>query len=159
MVDNTSATFYNINQLIDDNRTDIREIVLSTRQLSSQLDSTSVELFAAIEKFNELMQSDTLMSVLGNFLEISNTLKETNLDELIEALANTTIQTQMLLVRLGEDIDRGGESLNDNLMLLQHSLHNLNDLSRKLNTNPSLLLRGKSDKGIPDRMLDDQRDN
>jgi len=156
LVDNTRLTFQNINLLVAENRPDIREIVSSTRHISHMLDSTSFELFSAIEKFNEIMQGDTLMQVLGNFMDISNTLKETNLDELIEALANTTIQTQELLVRLGDDIDRGGETLNENLMLLQHSLNNLNELSRKVNTNPSLLIRGQSTRGTPDKMLHNQ---
>jgi phospholipid/cholesterol/gamma-HCH transport system substrate-binding protein len=154
MVDNTSATFENINKLVTENRSDIREIVFATRVLSQQLDSTSYELFSAIGRFNEIMQGDTLTEVLGNFRDVSLTLKETNLNELIEGLAYATLQTQELLLRLGEDIDRGGETLNENLMLLQHTLINLNEVSRKINTNPAVLIRGQSKKGSPDHLLD-----
>lgn len=156
MVDNTSATFANINLLIAENRSDVRQIVLATRQLSEQLDSTSIKLYASIGRFNEIMQGDTLVEVLGNFRDISLTLKETNLQELIEGLALATLQTQELLVRLGDDIDKGGETLNENLMLLQHTLINMNELSRKINTNPSILIRGQPNRGSPDRLLDNQ---
>ncbi len=153
MVDNTSNTFASINGLISDNRSDIREIVSATKGLTSQLDSTSQQLFAAIERFNEIMQGDTLMEVLGNFRDISLTLKETNLNDLIEGLADATMHTQNLLLRLGDDIDRGGQTLNENLTLLQHSLMNVSELSRKLNTNPSLLIRSPRVKGTPDELL------
>lgn len=156
MVDNTSATFANINALITENRSDVRHIVLATRQLSEQLDSTAIELYAAIGRFSEIMQGDTLMEVLGNFRDISVTLKETNLQELIQGLALATLQTQELLVRLGDDIDRGGETLNENLMLLQHTLVNIHEVSRKINTNPSILIRGQPDRGSPDRLLDNR---
>ncbi len=154
MVDNTSETFDNINLLVAENRSDIREVVHSARQLSHKLDTTSNELFSAIERFNDIMQGDTLAQVLGNFRDISVTLRETNLNQLIESLALATLQTQELLVRLGDDIDRGGETLNQNLMLLQHTLMNLNEVSRKINTNPSVLIRGTPSKGTPDQMLD-----
>ncbi len=153
MVDNTSNTFASINGLINDNRSDIRDIVSAARGLTSQLDSTSQQLFAAIERFNEIMQGDTLTEVLGNFRDISLTLKETNLNDLIEGLADATMQTQNLLLRLGDDIDRGGQTLNENLTLLQHSLMNVSELSRKLNTNPSLLIRSPRVKGTPDKLL------
>ena len=154
MVDNTSRTFENINLMVAENRPAIREVLASAQQLGGQLDSTSVELHAAIGRFNEIMQGDTLMEVLGNFRDISLTLKETNLNELIEGLALATLQTQELLLRLGEDIDRGGETLNENLMLLQETLINLNEVSRKINTNPSVLLRGQPVRGNPDHLLD-----
>lgn len=155
MVDNTGETFYNINQMIAENRAPIREVILSAGLLGNKLDATSDELYAAIGRFNEIMQGDTLAQVLGNFRDISLTLKETNLNELIESLALTTMQTQELLVRLGTDIDRGGETLNQSLMLLQHTLMNLNEASRKINTNPSILIRGQTSRGAPDSMLDD----
>ncbi len=154
MVDNTSHTFDNINMMVTENRPAIREVLASAQHLSSQLDSTSVQLFAAIGRFNEIMQGDTLMEVLGNFRDVSLTLRETNLNELIEGLALATMQTQELLIRLGEDIDRGGETLNENLLLLQETLINLNEVSRKINTNPSVLLRGLPDRGNPDHLLD-----
>jgi len=154
MVDNTSETFANINMLIAENRSDIRDVVYAARQLTERLGDTSDELFAAIEKFNDIMQGDTLSQVLGNFRDISLTLKETNLNELIESLALTTMQTQQLLVRLGDDIDRGGETVNQNLILLQHTLMNLNEASRKINTNPSILIRGQRTRGTPDALLD-----
>jgi phospholipid/cholesterol/gamma-HCH transport system substrate-binding protein len=156
MVDNTSETFDNINRLIVENRSDIREVIHSARMLSHKLDTTSNELFSAIERFNDIMQGDTLAQVLGNFRDISVTLRETNLNELIGSLALATLQTQELLVRLGDDIDRGGETLNQNLMLLHHTLMNLNDISRKVNTNPSLLIRGTPSKGTPDQLLDNR---
>lgn len=158
MVDNTSKTFEAVNLLVRENRSDIRSVISSSKQFTGQLDSTALQLNAAVAKFNEIMQGDTLMQVLGNFRDISVTLKETNLNELIEGLAEATMQTQTLLLRLGQDIDRGGETLNENLTLLQHSLMNLNELSRKLNTNPSMLIRSPRVRGTPDMLLQQDRE-
>ncbi len=147
-------TIQNLDGLIDENRENIRQTVSAINKISEGLDKTSEELFLAVSRFNDIMQGDTLSEVLGNFREISVTLKETNLNELIEQLALTTSETQLLLRRVGEDVDRGAEVLADNLMLLQYTLNNLHDLSRKASANPSVLIRRPRIDDAADKMLE-----
>ncbi len=113
-------------------------------------------MFYAVSRFNEIMQGDTLTQVLGNFRDLSVTLKETNLNELIEQLAETTAETQVLLSRVGDDVDRGTEALTENLLILQYTLNNIHEVSRKVNTNPSVLIRRPRYEDAPDRMLDEE---
>ncbi len=147
-------TIQNLDGLIDDNRENIRETVAAINKISEGLDRTTEELFLAVSRFNEIMQGDTLSEVLANFRDISVTLKETNLNELIEQLALTTSETQLLLRKVGEDVDRGAEVLSDNLMLLQYTLNNIHDLSRKASANPSVLIRRPRIDDAADKMLD-----
>ena len=145
-----------LDTVVAENREDLRETVSAVRELSGELSKTSDELFAGISRFNEIMQGDTLGEVLGNFREISITLKETNLNELIEQLAQTTVETQNLLRRVGEDIDRGSEALTNNLLILQYTLNNIHEASRKISTDPSVLIRRPRVEDAPDKMLDDR---
>ena len=146
-------SFTLINRVINENRDDLRQSVVAANSLTSRLDSTSVQLHAAGSQFNTLMQSDTLGEILGNLRDISITLRETNLNQLIENLALTAAQTQKMLVRLDGDIDRGSKDLGDNLLLLKHTLENLEEVSRKVNTDPSILLRGQRSRNTPDSRL------
>jgi hypothetical protein len=100
------------------------------------------------------MQGDTISDILGNFRDISLTLRETNLNELIESLAIATEQTQNLLLKVGEDIDVGAYNLSENLFLLQETLINLNEASRKISSNPSSLVRRPRMDDAADKMLD-----
>jgi phospholipid/cholesterol/gamma-HCH transport system substrate-binding protein len=152
--DDAGKTFRLINTVVGENRDDLRQSVMYASAMTGRFDSTSVELLAAGKQFNTLMQSDTLGEILGNLRDISITLRETNLNELIENLAFTTAQTRQLLIKLDSDIDRGSKDLGDNMMLLQHALENLEQVSRKINTDPSILLRGQRARDIPDRRLE-----
>lgn len=154
--DQANNTLVNINDILDENRDDVRQTLTTINNISSELDKTSDQLFFAMSRFNDIMQGDTLSEVLGNFRDISLTLKETQLNELIEELANATRETQQLLLRVGDDIDRGTESLTENLILLQGTLINLNDASRKISADPSVLVRRPRLQGTPDRLLDDE---
>ncbi len=148
------STVQMFEEVLSENREDVRQSIAAVNRFSGELDKTSDELFMAVARFNEIMQGDTLSEVLANFRDLSITLKETNLNELIEQLAATTAQTQVLLRRVGEDIDRGGEALTENLLLFQYTLNNIYELSRKASANPSVLIRRPRMEDAADRILD-----
>lgn len=146
-------SFALINRVINENRDDLRNAMLAANSFTTRIDSTSMQIHAAGKQFNTLMQSDTLGEILGNLRDISITLRETDLNQLIENLASTAAQTQQMLIRLDGDIDRGSKDLGDNLMLLRHTLENLEEVSRKVNTDPSILIRGQRNRNTPDERL------
>lgn len=150
---NAQQSFDLITEVVVENRQDLRQSVIFANSLTGRLDSTAVDFMAASNKLNELMQGDTLGEILGNIRDISVTLRETDLNSLIENLASTAAQTQQMLVKIDGDIDRGSKDLGDNLMLLKHTLDNLQEVSRKINTDPSILIRGQRARDIPDRRL------
>lgn len=152
--DQASYTFAGLDQIMTENRQNIRHTLETINSVSEGLNKTGDELYLAVSRFNEIMQGDTISEILGNFREISLTLRETNLNELIESLAKATEETQNLLLRVGDDIDRGAESLTDNLMLLQETLFNLNEASRKISSNPSSLVRRPRMDDAADKILE-----
>ncbi len=154
--DQATTTVAGVDQLIIENREEIRQSIAAINMFTQELDKTSDQMYYAVARFNEIMQGDTLSQVLGNFRDLSVTLKETNLNELIEQLAQTTAETQLLLRRVGDDIDKGSEALTDNLIMIQYTLDNIHEISRKVNTNPSVLIRRPRMQGTPDEMFDDE---
>lgn len=149
-----NQTVLSIGNVVNENREDIRQTMATITKISNKLEKTSGDLTLAMSRFNEIMQGDTLGELLGNFRDISHTLKEANLNELIEELAEATRETQYLMLRVGDDVDRGAESLTENLLLLQNTLINLNEASRKISADPSVLVRRPRLEGTPDRLLD-----
>jgi len=81
-----SYTIASLDEIINENRHDIRQTLTSVNKISEDLEKTSDELFFAVSRFNYIMQGDTINEILGNFRDISLTLRETNLNELIERL-------------------------------------------------------------------------
>ncbi len=151
--DNASDALVMLQEVVVENRADIRESIASASEISVNVNQTSAELLAASERVNQIIQSDTIGQVLGNIREISLALSKTNLGELIENLAVATLQTQNILIQISRDIESGSETLSENMLLLQSTLMNLNDASRKINANPSILIRGQAQKGTPDQRL------
>jgi phospholipid/cholesterol/gamma-HCH transport system substrate-binding protein len=150
---NANISFELFNDVLAENRQDLRMSLRQTRQVSGQLEHTSVQLHEAISKFNSIMQGDTLDVVLSSLRDVSLALKESNLKLLIENLAVATAQTQVVLQKLDGSIDKSSKELEENLILLKYSFQNLEEMSRKINADPSMLIRGNRAKDIPDRKL------
>jgi phospholipid/cholesterol/gamma-HCH transport system substrate-binding protein len=153
LVINANRSFNLFEGVIEENRIGIRQTVESVGTIALMLELTAEELYLASGRFNEIMQGDTLAVVLGNLREISVSLKESDISQLVENLAFTAAQTQRLLVKLDSDLERGSKDLSDNLVLLKQMLENMNEVSRKINSDPSIIIRGQRARDIPDRRL------
>ncbi len=153
LADNANQSFELITEVVEENREDVRMSFSRTSNIVEQVDSTAGSLQAAIDRFNVIMQGEAIEDVLGNLREVSITLRESGLKELVENLAATAAQTQALLIKIDTDIDRGSQDLSENLILLKHTLENLNETSRRISNDPSILIRGQRAKDIPDRRL------
>lgn len=153
LADNTNLIVAKLDDMVTENRGDIREAAIAINNISGRLDLTAEDLASAIERFNEIMQGEDITEVLGNLREISLSVREANMKELIENLASATMQTQGFLVKLDSDFDESSRHLTENLLLLQYTLENLNEAARKINTDPSVLIRGSSSRDTPDRDL------
>ncbi len=152
---NANSLVTKADEMVEENRADIRETVLAVNEISYQLGKTSKDLENSIARVNQIMYSDTVDQVLGNLRDISLTLKEANLKNLIENFAELTEQTQRLLANIDDDIDRSSKDLAENMQLLKVTLENLSETSRQINENPSMLLRTrKEEKGPDQRLLD-----
>lgn len=152
---NFNSTITKADDILDENRSDVRESIIAINELSNQLGKSSHELDNVITQVNTIVRSDTVSEVLGNLRDISLTLKEANLARLIENFADLTEQTQRLLAKIDDDLDQSSQDLSENLALLKITLENLSETSRQINRNPSLLIRRGKDIQGPDHILDD----
>lgn len=153
LADNSTRTIRSMDEMLAENREDFRETVSSISNISGTVSNASADFAASMEKFNEIMQGEDIAEVLGNLREISLSIREANVQELIENIAATANYTQSLLSDMEIDFESSSKHLNNNLILLQYTLENLNDAARKISTDPSVLVRGQSIRNAPDRSL------
>lgn len=150
---NANTSVLHIEEVIKENRTPLKETLLSAQQITSNTESLSQNLEASAATFNDIMQGDTLRDILGNIRDISIVLKEVRIEELIGNLAEATMQTQQFIISLDRDFSKSSQDLEENMMLLKYTLENLEDASRKINTNPSILIRRQKTSNPPDKLL------
>jgi phospholipid/cholesterol/gamma-HCH transport system substrate-binding protein len=153
LAEQLNATTSMLDSLILRNRTEIDETVKTARMIAGRLDTASRSFNEAIASVNEVIQGDTIQEILGHAHEISRQISETDLKTLIQGLAEMTDQTRLLLYKIDQELDLNSRDFSESVQLLRVTLSNLEETSNKLNSNPSILVRGMEDKDIPDRRL------
>jgi hypothetical protein len=72
---------------------------------------------------------------------------------LIQNIGELSNQTRMLVYNIDQVLDVNSPEFTESLRLLRITLSNLEETSNKINSDPSILIRGFDDKRIPDKRL------
>lgn len=148
-----NTTIQLIDTLVKENRAGVREAVMTANLVANRLDTSAISLGEAVNHINDIIQSDTLQQIVGNAHELSQHLQETDLKLFISNLAEITKQTRQLLYKIDQELDVNSQELSESVRLLRVTLSNLEETSNRINSDPSILLRGYGDKNIPDKRL------
>ena len=148
-----NRTIQLVDTLIKENRIAVNETVKSANLVVSNLSESSQILKQTIYSINNIVQSDTLKQIVGNAHDISQNLKDSDLKLFIQNLAEVTDQTRRLLYKLDENLENNSQELTESIRLLRITLSNLEETSNKINSDPSILIRGSRDINIPDKRL------
>lgn len=153
LADNANITLSKIDSVVTESQDDVRKTIVDARQISSRLNASSQSLQETLTRINYLVSSDTVGDILGNLRDVSLKLKEAEVGKMIENIANVAGQTQELLLKIDNDLDRSSQDFSESLRLLRITLDNLAEASRKINDDPSILIRGSEQKNSPDQDL------
>jgi len=146
LMERAELTAARVDTIVMNNRDTLRMAIHSIHHLTETLDKS----FRGIQR---LVENDTIDEILANTRDFSAALKETDMKVLIKDLSGLIKQTHILLSNADNDINQSSETLKRNLELLKYTLENLNEASRKINSNPSILIRTQEKKDIPDKHL------
>lgn len=152
--ESATEAFDNVNAMLAENRNDFRNIIQITRNTVTRLDTMSELLQASVEEFNRLTTSDTLAQIVANVREVTVRLRQANLVNLIDRLSEVIERTNKLLIGVDHDLDRGSKDFLIGIRRLKSTLEYLDETSRMINEDPSVLLRGTTTEDLPDDDLD-----
>jgi len=147
-VQRAELTMARVDTIVIENRDTLNATIETAYKVAGSLDKSLVGI-------NRLVNNDTIKNILVNTQEFSDALNDINLKVLVQDLSELVRQTQVLLNNADSDINQGTQDLRRNLELLKYTLENLNEASRKINSNPSILLRKQKSENVPDNQLKD----
>ncbi|MEJ2634938.1 MAG: MlaD family protein [Calditrichia bacterium] len=153
-VDEISRTFNNMNQILSENRENLKSTILISTRAAAQLDSMSARLNFTSRRLEQIVSSDTVRDILVNTHDISMQLKKANLVDLIRQMGTMIERTNVILSQVDSDLSEGSDTFNQSMEKLQESLENLDAATRLISQDPSVLIRGTKPAEIPDKNLE-----
>lgn len=136
----------NTNALLVDSRMQLNrigdnsnEMILMTTREIAQL---SAEVNKSISRVNQLLESDDFEGIVSNLNSISAKLTEVNMKDLVSELVVTLNKTSTAIGNIDRMILRNRANINETMESLREATANLNEFSRQIAEQPSIIIRG-----------------
>jgi hypothetical protein len=118
--------------------------------MMTNLDSTTFYLAKftknsnlAMDKFNSLLRSPQVQNILENTSKISSDIAEADMKKMLTELNQAIYNANEAFMHIDLTVLKGRKDLLNSLDLLKETIENLNDFSRQISEDPTLLLRPK----------------
>jgi len=154
LMESSSATVEELNKMLRENRRGVKETIDNSRQIASEFQSFLISADEALKSFHRLMDSDSLKVAVNNLAVITESLKRARFVELVKELNSSVEHINTILKDVDIALMKNREDLGYSLGTLKESIEYLNQFSRLISEDPSILVRGAQPRNVPDFKLE-----
>lgn len=115
------------------------QMILET---TKQITEISTNINRSLDRVNQLISSPAFDSLMVNVNTLSGQLAEANLKNLVVELSQTIHNTGRLISNLDKTVSRNRSNIYETLESLREATENLNEFSKQIADDPSILIRG-----------------
>ncbi|MGB3221662.1 MAG: MlaD family protein [Desulforhopalus sp.] len=153
MANSANKVFMFLYNTLDHNEDEFGVTMETVAQIIDSLLSLSRAMEKILGKFNAMIDKGEMEGIVNNTYEFSRQLSEIEIVRLGEEMTAVVDHTQQMLKKVEELIDQNSSDMLESQRLLRLTLRNLNEASRKIKDNPSVLIRRSETENLPDRRL------
>ncbi|MBD3374023.1 MCE family protein [candidate division KSB1 bacterium] len=154
VAENTSETLEQLNMILEQNQDSFARTMDNVETFSYQLDGVTATTRDILDRVNHFTRSDTVQQMIGNFSTFSQSLTEADIVRLISELNITLEKTNVMLQDVEITFSKSRTDLVYTIETLKESVEYLNQFSRLISEDPSVLIRGAEPKNAPDFKLE-----
>lgn len=150
LVENSSKTMSELQGLLHKNNQTISNIMSHMDTVTYELQDLTIAATQTMENLAALTRSDTLKMILRNLATLTNALNTTDLISMSKDMGEALSHLNRMLRDVDSALLSNKSDLGESLRSLQESLEYLNEFSRLIAEDPSLVLRGTKPENAPD---------
>lgn len=154
LVDNSATTLGEISSLLKENHNELANSIRNFESISDELRELVINSNITMARVAKLAGSDTTDMVMSNLADITNALKEAELTGLIQEMNTTLYHTGQVLKEIDATIAKNRSDVGYSVQAIKESVEYLNQFSRMITEDPSILVRGAEPKDAPDFNLE-----
>ncbi len=140
--ENISGILQQSNSLLTDAKGGLSETLANLNVLATNTAALSQKLNTSVDRVNTILTAAELDSLVANVALISAQLRDARIASLIDELNTTTVKAGTLVTNLDRTLITNRANLSETLESLREASENLNEFSRQIADQPSILLRG-----------------
>lgn len=133
----------NVDILIETNRDPISNVITNLDSTTYYLAEFTESANEAMKRFNALLQSEEIDNILVNTEKVTSDIAKADLAQLINDLNKAINQANDAFLHIDLTILKSRQDILQTLEMLKETVDYLNEFSRQISENPSILLRTK----------------
>jgi len=153
-VDESANTVRKIGEIVDENRDRMDRTMANLDTLIVELKGVSVATNSAARTFDRFLQSDTLTTILADMQDITSTVRQVDLEKLTTDINRVLISLDDILNHAETMVIRNSGKFVDTVDELHLITRYLSSTARRIDSNPSILIRGSRPENPPDDKLE-----
>jgi len=154
LLDNTAKATEELYDILNKNNQSFTNLVKNSEKVTYDLQGMIISTQNTMQNLEQLTRSDTLHQVLQNLAEITNTLKQADLVRLVHELNTALEHTNNMLREVEITFSKSRADISYSITSLKESADYLNQFSRMVAEDPSILVRGAKPRNAPDFNLE-----
>ena len=151
---NTSKTLEQLNIMLRKNDRAFSNTMTNVEQFSYHLEDLTISTKGILSRANQFAHSDTLKRVMANMAELTEALKEAEIVRLFGEINITLEKINTMLMDVEATFSKSRTDLVFTIESLKESVEYLNQFSRMVSEDPSIIVRGTEPKDAPDFKLE-----
>ncbi|MBN2105495.1 MCE family protein [bacterium] len=154
LLDNSSKSMAVLGELLSDNKDELKNSIANTEQITQDFQALIVSSKNTMQEIEKIAQSDSLKQIINNLTNISESISQADLLKLIQELNVTIATTNNMLLQMDANLSKTWLDFTASMESIRESTEYLNQFSRMITEDPSLLVRGTEHKNVPDKNLE-----
>jgi len=134
----------NVDTIIDGNQNSISNTVSSLETITDDLEQIAKNTRSLLEKLDSIMESGKVDKIVTSTEKITSELADSDLKQLMTDIHKLTIDADNAISHIDATHLASRQDLLDSIESLKETVDYLNDFSRQISEDPSLLIRSKN---------------
>ncbi len=153
-IDRMASIITNLDNILTENRSTLEgtmrnlelisgDVAKFTNVLDAKLDTLVTATTQSISSVNKILTSGSIDNIITNLDTISTDLAGADLDVLASSLNSSIVRLESMMNTVDNTVVRSRRDILEILDSAREAMENLNEFSKQINDNPTILLRGE----------------
>ena len=155
LLDNTSTSMAILSRLLTENQTELEHTFANSEKVTWDLKELVQASKNAMIEMNKIVGSDSVQQIIDNVANITENIRRADLVKLVQELNIALSTTNSMLQAMDANMNQTWVNFSASIESIRETTEYLNQFSRMITEDPSLLVRGTKPENVPDKKLED----
>lgn len=152
-IENAASAMKHLNTILTENSDALSGSIRNLEAISKEMETLIVNSGQTMKNLEVITGSDSIKQVIANLAKVTDALGKAEVTRLVHEMNETLAHTSLVLQEVDATLSKNRSDFGYSIQSLRESVEYLNQFSRMITEDPSVLVRGTVPENAPDYNL------